>query len=200
MLGLQTESGGMKRLPVLLLLWLRIMGPVSAAPTATEAKTLVDRIIAWSLPGRNAQKIPVELNVVSQNKSDFHDEMYGLIEWVSTPHPDAEGRRWHYEIDPLWRVQDSIVTEVKVGKPKPEGDLQLVVVDYISPSIRPSRPSTKHHNTWVVGQHDGKAVLVDIRYHAKYPAGVEDGSVLADMKAARSKFKEPSLWPASDDG
>jgi hypothetical protein len=163
---------------------------VSAAPTAEQARELVDRIIGWSLTGDSHQN-PVQWTTINQHKADFQPDFYALMEWVSTPHPDASGRPWHYDLNVLWQLQMGSVSQLKVGKPRAEGDLQLVVVDYQVSSARESQPPSKFHNTWVVAEVNGQPVLEDIRYHVKHSRAVVDGSVAADMKKARAQFKAP---------
>lgn len=166
-----------------------LLMPASAKPTAQEASDLVKKIAGWSVAANAA---PVEWDVVRQHADDFEPELFKLMEWVSTPHPDAEGMTWHYGLNPIWQVQNSWVTKLKFGSPKAEGDNQLVVVDYISPSaISPNRPSSKYHNVWVIGESQGKPVLTDVRYHVKHPIQTDDGNLLSDLKKVKANFKAP---------
>ena len=162
---------------------------VSAAPTAEQAKELVDRVIGWSMEGGRVASLGVD--VFKAHKADFQPDFFALVEWVSTPHPDVNGNRWHYGLNILWQLQMGAVSQVKTGKPRAEGDLQLVVVDYLVFSGRDSVPPSKYHNTWVVADVNGQAVLKDIQYHIKHPSITQDGSVAADMKKAKDQFKAP---------
>jgi hypothetical protein len=162
-----------------------------AAPTAAQASEVVDKIISVSLDDRGEVRMPAEWKLLAPHKAYFDPEFYTLLEWCETPHPDAEGRAWHVDVDSIWQVQVSGVRGLKVGQPKPEGDLQTVVVDYDSPSFRESVKPTRYHSVWVIGESEGKPVLKDIRYHVKYPEQTNDGTALADMKKARANFKAP---------
>ena len=162
--------------------------PLQAAPTAQEARDLVDRIISWSLVPVGAQMGAADWETVSKHKADFGTSFFEHMEWASRRHKNAEGEEiWMYTVDPIWQTQASAVTKVAVGSPKAEGEHQVVIVDYVSPSgISPTRPSTKYHCAWVIGESQGRAVLEDIRYHIKYPVGPRQGRVLDDLKTAKA--------------
>ena len=179
----------MKKTYLLALLLLLTSLPLQAAPTAQEARELVDRIISWSLVPVGAQMGAADWETVSQHKADFSTAFFEHMEWASRRHKDAEGVEvWMYTVAPIWQTQASAVTKIAVGSAKAEGDHQLVVVDYVSPSgISPERPSTKYHCVWVIGESQGRAVLEDIRYHIKYPVGPRQGRVLDDLKKAKAE-------------
>lgn len=162
-----------------------------AAPSAEQARALVERVVALSLvPGPGA-KMPAEWPALAPHRSAFDSEFFSLLEWVSTPQPDVEGRQWHIDFNPIWHVQSSGVTGISIGTPKREGEFQAVVVDYRSPSIRESQPPTKFHTVWLVGEANGKAVLKDIRYTAKFAQATQTGTSLAAMRKARNGFRAP---------
>ncbi len=136
--------------------------------------------------------MPAEWPALAPHRSAFDSEFFTLLEWVSTPQPDVEGRQWHIDFNPIWHVQSSGVTGISIGTPKPEGQLQAVVVDYRSPSVRESQPPTKFHTVWLVGEVNGKPVLKDIRFTAKFAQATQTGTSLGVMKKARQSFRPPS--------
>lgn len=184
------ESGGMSRILSVFLLLLSV-SPAWAAPSAAQATDLVQSVVDFSLTPRGEVSLPAEWSSIEPHAASFDPEFFTLLEWCSTPQPDADGREWHIDVDPIWQVQTSGVKDLRVGTPKPEGDLQTVVLDYEAPSFREGRPAAKYHAVWVVGEVAGKPVLKDIRYHVKRLESTHDGSVLADMRKARQSFKAP---------
>lgn len=171
---------------IILALWFLTASTLLAAPSDDErVKSFVRDLIAWSV----VNEAPVEWDVVRTHQAEFTPEFFSLMEWVSTPHPDKDDRLWHYEVTPLWQVQASAVTEIKVGAPKLEKERWLVVVDFVSPSgLSRQRPPTHHHHVWVVVSKEGRLALEDIRYHIKAPSGARNGSVKDDMQKARNEF------------
>ncbi len=183
----------MKKLRRCLLALLIFIAPVSAAPTAEEAKALVDSIVEWSLLDSARGKTPAEWSVVEQHPEQFSKEFFELMGWVGTPHLDAKGVQWHYGVDPLWQTQGGYVTELTVSSPATEGENRLIFLDYIVPStISADRPSSKYQTTWIVGQNsEGKAVVNDVRYRITYPSGMRSGTVLVEMLEVKARFQPP---------
>lgn len=183
----------MKKLGRCLLGMLILIAPVWAAPTAEEAKALVDSVVEWSLVDSPRGKTPAEWSVVEQHPEPFASDFFELMHWVGTPHLDAKGVQWHYGVDPLWQTQGGYVTELQVSSPVSEGETQLVFLDYVVPStVSADRPASKYQTTWIVGQNpEGKPVVKDVRYRITYPSGMRSGTVLVEMLEVRARFQAP---------
>jgi hypothetical protein len=174
---------------------------VWAAPSAAQARALVEEIVAFSLDRDPEVRNSTEWKVIKPHQAVFDPEFFTLLEWCSTPQPDVSGRVWHYGVNPIWQTQDSGVKGLKIGTPKQEGDVQTVVLDYGAPSVRESQPSSRYHTLWIIAELAGRPVLKDIRYYVKHPATTVQGSVLADMRKARKEFRPPDpglLFPDVD--
>ena len=174
---------------IVFVIWLLLMYSALSAPKDEECKAFVERVLEWSVDDRRAA---VEWEEAQKHKADFSAEFYSLMEWVSTPHRDVEGRDWHYGVDPIWQVQASEITEVKIGTPTMEGERWLVPVDFVSPSpLSPDRPPTYLNNTWVLASQDGRLILEDVRYRVKAPAENFEGSALEDMRRVKEEYRAP---------
>lgn len=195
--GAKLKSTNRERMTKKILLFLALsllLAPLKAeaAPTADQARSLVERIISYSLQAPvSGAAFPAEWDALRPHKADFDPEFFSALQWVSTPHPDVDGRAWHTDVNSIWQVQSSGVQGISIGTPKKDGQNHLVIVDYRAPSIRPSLPPTKFHTVWVVGESNGRAALKDIRYTVKYSQATQTGSALADMKRAQANFRAP---------
>lgn len=183
----------MKTLRRSFLALLLLLAPVWAAPTAEEAKALIDDVVEWSLHDSPHGKTAAGWDIVEQHPEQFAPDFFELMHWVGTPHPDASGAQWHYGVDPLWQTQGGYVTELKLSEPTEEGETQLVFLDYIVPStISTDRASSKYQTTWIVGHNaEGKPVVKDVRYRITYPSGMRSGTVLVEMLETRARFQAP---------
>ena len=174
-------------LPFLIAAFL-LIAPALAAPTSEQARNLVQRVIDYSLLDLEPVKTPAEWEAIKAHPGDFSPELFDLMEWVN----DGSKQGWQYGVDPLWQLQTGAVKNLKIGNPRTEGDLQLITLDYESPSvISKARPSTFFHNVWVVSELNGKVVLTDVRYHIKHPAQTDNGNLLTALRKARAGYKAP---------
>lgn len=185
------EALVMRVLSFCLIVWLTLLVPVSAAPTAEEAKALVDSVVEWCLVEHKDKKMAAEWSVVKQHPEQFSKEFFDLMAWVSVTHPGENGLVWYYGVDPLWQNQAGYITKLTIGPVVAEGENQLVVLNYVIPSIlSEERPPSSYKTTWVIGENpDGKAVIRDVHYQTTYPTGTKNGSALVDMRKAKARFK-----------
>lgn len=125
--------------------------PVQASQESEAVENLVREICSWSLDQRNQT---LQSTVILDHPEHFDPELYNLLSFISSPHPDAG---WLYNTNPLWWLDyEQSVQELQIGQPMKLGDYWLVEVRYKSPSIiSESRPPIRHRNIWAITTKQG---------------------------------------------
>ena len=157
--------------------------PALAVPNPDAARTLVNKIIGYSLENyKQGLRIPAPFKATASHPEDFAPEYFKLMNYFCLP----SGRSWVWEMDPIWAIQLGGIEQLKIGAAKVEGTNLLFPVTYYSPNpISSLRPGTHYANLWIITESNGKPVLQDVRYSGEFTGG-HRRSVLEELRKAKA--------------
>lgn len=140
-------------------LMLLTFSPARADHEADAVEGFVREVCSWSLDQNNQT---LHSTVIVEHPEDFNPELYDLLKFISSPHPDAG---WLYTTHPLWWLDHGQpVQELSIGKPMKLGNQWLVDVRYKTPSMRATRPPVSFRNIWSIT--DGDSLKLNNVWHS----------------------------------